>query len=121
MSFYLFLAAAFGCFLGAGFHGIYGRRIYLAALVDSRVPHRTLSLSTVSWDMFTILLAVSGLTLCCVATLPEARWMAYPILAIHGLGAGLFAGLAMAGHQALARLPGGYLQGLIAGLIWLAL
>ena len=48
MSFYLFLAAAFGCFLGAGFHGIYGRRIYLAALIDSRVPRRTLSLSTVS-------------------------------------------------------------------------
>lgn len=121
MSQVFFIAAALGCFLGGGFHGVVGRRIYLANIRAAALPARTVSLSTVAWDTFTVMLAVSGLTLLCVAFNPMALWMAYPIMLMLGLGAAIFALLAVAGHKDLIRLPGGYLQAVIALLIFLGL
>lgn len=121
MSFYLFMAAALLSFCAAAFHGIFGRRIYMAAIRAANLPERSVSLSAVSWDMFTVMLTVGGLTLLCVAYNDEALWMAYPIMLMHLVGAAVFFLLSLRGHKALMRLPGGYLMAAIGGLIWLAL
>ncbi len=121
MSFYLFLAAAALSLFGAAFHGILGRRIYLGAIRAADLPPRTVSLSAVSWDMFTVWLVVGGLTLLCVAFNDEAIWMAYPIMMMNMVGAAVFFLLMLLGHKELVRLPGAYLLAATGGLIYLAL
>lgn len=121
MSFYLFMGAVMTAAVGAGFHGILGRRLYLAAIRAANLPPRTVSLSTVSWDMFTVWLVVSGLTILCVAFNDEAIWMAYPIMLMNLVGAAVFFLLMLVGHKDLVRLPGAYLLAVTGGLIYLAL
>ena len=121
MSFYLFIAAAGIAFFGAAFHGILGRKMYMGNIRTADLPPRTVSLSAVSWDMFTVWLVVSGLTLLCVAFNAEAIWMAYPIMLMHMVGAAVFFLLMLLGHKDLARLPGAYLLAATGGLIYLAL
>lgn len=121
MSFWYLMAAAAIAFLGAVFHGIYGRRMYLGEIRKGDLPETTVSLSTVSWDMFTVLLLVSGVTLAHVAYNPAAAQMAYPVVAMNLLGAAVFIGLGFAGHKLLIRLPGAYLMGATGGLALLAL
>lgn len=106
--FALFAAAI--CFFGAFFHGVVGRRIYLGNIRDAKLTARTASLSTVAWDMFTVLLLVCGLALAHVAFFVGPTAMLYPIVAMNALGGALFIGLALAGHTALFRMPGAYLM-----------
>ena len=121
MAFWYLMAAAAIAFLGAAFHGILGRRLYLGEIRKGDLPESTVSLSTVSWDMFTILLLVSGLTLANAAYNPANALMVQPIIAMNLLGAALFIGLGFAGHKMLIRLPGAYLMGATGGLALLAL
>lgn len=109
MSYYLFMTAAAICFLSVAVHGIWGRRIYLGLIADTNLPAREKSISAVSWDVFSVMLLVSGLSLVFVALNPQAIWIAYPIVAMHLMGAGVFIRLMMKGHKELAALPGAYL------------
>jgi hypothetical protein len=90
MSYYLFMTAAAICFLSVGVHGIWGRRIYLRLIAQTNLPAREKSISAVSWDVFSIMLLVSGLSLVYVALNPQDIAMAYPIIVIHLMGAGRF-------------------------------
>ena len=119
MSYYLFMTAAAICFLSVGVHGIWGRRIYLRLIAQTNLPAREKSISAVSWDVFSIMLLVSGLSLVYVALNPQDSAMAYPIIAIHLMGAGVFFTLMARGHKELAALPGAYLMGSIGLLaLW---
>ena len=109
MSYYLFMTAAAICFLSVAVHGIWGRRIYLGLIADTNLPAREKSISAVSWDVFSVMLLVSGLSLVFVALNPQAIWMAYPIVAMHLMGAAVLIRLMMKGHKELAALPGAYL------------
>lgn len=120
MSYYLFLAAAAICLLSVYVHGVWGRRMYSGFISKSELPVREKSVSMVSWDVFTVMLAVSGLTLVCVALNADLVAMAYPIMLMHFGGAGIFLLLAARGYQQLLRLPGCYLMGSTGLLILLA-
>lgn len=122
MEFWFLIAAAAVAIFGALFHGVFGRRIYLGEIYKAAPPQTTISLSTVSWDMFTIMLVVSGLTLVNVAYNPDAAPMVLPVAAMNLLGAALFIGLGLSGHKDLiARLPGAYLMGATGGLALLGI
>ena len=118
MSYYLFMTAAAICFLSVGVHGIWGRRIYLRLIAQTNLPAREKSISAVSWDVFSIMLLVSGLSLVYVALNPQDIAMAYPIIAIHLMGAGVLFRLIARGHKELVALPGAYLMASI-GLLTL--
>ena len=121
MSFYLFLAAAAVCLASVYIHGVWGRRLYGGFIKKADLPVREASISMVSWDVFTVMLAVSGLTLICVALNDDLAVMAYPIMLMQLGGAGVFLLLAARGHEELMRLPGCYLMGATGLLILLAL
>lgn len=119
MDYWLFMGASGICFFGLYFHGVVGRRMYLGNIRASNAPPRTVSLSAVSWDMFSIVLAVSGFVFVYAAHYPTALMPVYPVLLMQGLGAALFGALAISGHTDLWRLPGAYLMGatcLLGGL-----
>ena len=118
MSHYLFMTAAAVCFLSVGVHGIWGRRIYLGLIAETNLPAREKSISAASWDVFSTMLLVSGLSLVYVALNPQDIAMAYPIIAIHLMGAGVLFRLIARGHKELVALPGAYLMGSI-GLLTL--
>ena len=111
--------AAFIALAGAVFHGYVGGKIYLGHIKASDLMPLTQSLSVVSWQMFTVLLLVSGATLLCVAMKPTLALLAYPVLVANALGALLFLLLGAMGHGRLLKLPGMYLMGLTAVLGWL--
>ena len=119
-SFFL-MAASLIALGGAVFHGYVGGRIYMRHVRNSDLMPLTQSLSLVSWQMFTILLLVSGATLTCVAAKPHLALLGYPILLGNALGAGLFLLLGVTGHAELLKLPGMYLMSLTAVLGWLGL
>lgn len=121
MAFWFFIAAASVAFFGAFFHGVFGRRLYLGEIRKGDLPETIVTLSTVSWDMFTIMLLVSGATLVYAAFTPAAALSVQPVLAMNALGAALFIGLGLSGHKYLIRLPGAYLMGATAVLGFLAL
>lgn len=121
MSFYLFIAAAVVCLASVYVHGVWGRRMYRGFISKADLPVRETSVSMVSWDVFTVMLAVSGLTLICVAYNDALIAMAYPIMLMHFGGAGVFLLLAARGYKELMRLPGCYLMGATGLLILLAL
>ena len=121
MSFYLFLTAAVICLASVFVHGVWGRRIHLAHIQAADLPVRNASVSAVSWDVFTVMLAVSGATLVCVAYNDALVAMAYPIMVMHLGGAGVFMFLAARGYKELMSLPGCYLMGITGVLIALAL
>ncbi|MAI50952.1 hypothetical protein N9Y14_01270 [Alphaproteobacteria bacterium] len=121
MGFWYLMAAAALATLGAGFHGILGRRLYLGEIRKGGLPESTVTLSTVSWDMFTVLLLVSALTLVNVAYNPSNALMVHPVVMMNLMGAALFIGLGFAGHKMLIRLPGAYLMGATGGLALLGL
>ena len=121
MSYYLFIAAAVVCLVSVYVHGVWGRRLYSGFIGNSNLPAREKAVSLVSWDVFTVMLAVSGLTLICVALNPDMTLMAYPIMLMHLGGAGVFLFLILSGHKALIRLPGAFLMGGTGVLILLAL
>jgi hypothetical protein len=106
---------------GAVFHGYVGGKIYLGHIQASDLMPLTQSLSVVSWQMFTVLLLVSGATLVCVAMQPTLALLAYPVLVANALGALLFLLLGAMGHGRLLKLPGMYLMGLTALLGWLGI
>ncbi|MGB0156535.1 MAG: hypothetical protein ACPF86_04595 [Luminiphilus sp.] len=106
---------------GAVFHGYVGGKIYLGHIKASDLMPLTQSLSVVSWQMFTVLLLVSGATLVCVAMKPTLALLAYPVLVANALGALLFLLLGAMGHGRLLKLPGMYLMGLTALLGWLGI
>ena len=117
-----FLGLAAGIALaGAVFHGYVGGKIYLGHIKASDLMPLTQSLSVVSWQMFTVLLLVSGATLVCVAMKPTLAILAYPVLVANALGALLFLLLGAMGHGRLLKLPGMYLMGLTALLGWLGI
>ena len=113
--------AAFIALAGAVFHGYVGGKIYLGHIKASDLMPLTQSLSVVSWQMFTVLLSVSGATLLCVAMKPTLALLAYPVLVANALGALLFLLLGATGHGRLLKLPGMYLMSLTAVLGWLGI
>jgi hypothetical protein len=121
MSFYLLWAAAAVCGASVYVHGVWGRRLYSGFVSDSNLPAREKAVSLVSWDVFTVMLAVSSVALVYVAYTPTALPMVYPIMAMHLGGAGVFLFLILSGHKALLRLPGAFLMGGTGVLILLAL
>ena len=121
MSFYLFLAAAIICLLSVYVHGVWGRGLYAGFIKDSNLPDREKGVSLVSWDVFTVMLAVSGLVLIYVAFNPETLLMVYPIMLMQLGGAVVFFYLTFSQHKSLSRLPGGVLMGSTGGLVWLGL
>ena len=121
MSFYLLWAGALVCFASVYVHGVWGRRLYTGFISDSNLPVREKAVSYVSWDVFTVMLAVSGMALAYVAHHPSMLAIVYPIMAMHLGGAGVFLFLILSGHKALIRLPGAFLMGGTGMLILLAL
>ena len=121
MSFYLLWAAALVCFASVYVHGVWGRQLYTGFIGNSNLPEREKAVSYVSWDVFTVMLAVSGVALVYVAYNPSALLMVYPIMAMHLGGAAVFGLLIARGHRALLRLPGAFLMGGTGVLILLAL
>ena len=117
----LVTAAGIIALAGALFHGVVGGKIYMGHIKASELLPLTQSLSLVSWQMFTVFLAVSGATLICVAMKPDLALLAYPVLVGNALGAALFSLLGVMGHARLLKLPGMYLMGLTALLGWLGI
>ena len=117
----LVTAAGIIALAGALFHGVVGGKIYMGHIKASKLLPLTQSLSLVSWQMFTVLLVVSGATLICVAMKPDLSLLAYPVLVGNALGAALFSLLGVMGHARLLKLPGMYLMGLTALLGWLGI
>ena len=110
----LLMVAAAIALVGAIFHGYVGGRLYMKNIRESQLASLTQSLSLVSWQMFTVLLLVSGITFMVVAWQPHLALMAVPLIWANALGAGLFLVLSLMGHSALIKLPGLYLMGLTA-------
>ncbi|HAT08942.1 MAG TPA: hypothetical protein DCS39_06785 [Rhodobiaceae bacterium] len=121
MDFYLLWVAALLCFASVYVHGVWGRRLYTGFMGASNLPEREKAVSYVSWDVFTVMLAVSGAALVYVVYNPSALIIVYPIMAMHLGGAGVFVHLMARGHRALLRLPGAFLMGGTGLLILLAL
>jgi hypothetical protein len=121
MSFYFLWAAAVVCLASVYIHGVWGRRMHDTAIRASDLPEMTASVAMVAWDVFTVMLAVSGAALLYVAYNPSALVMVYPIMAMHLGGAAVFGLLIVSGHRTLIRLPGAFLMGGTGVLIWLAL
>ena len=117
----LVTVAALIALAGALFHGVVGGKIYMGHIKASELMSLTQSLSLVSWQMFTVFLVVSGVTLLCVAMKPDLALVAYPVLVGNALGAALFLFLGVMGHARLLKLPGAYLMGLTALLGWLGI
>ena len=80
-------------------HGIWGRKIYLGNINAAKMEGITKSLSAVSWDVFSVQLLVSAVTLFYVANNPDAAFMAVPIIIMSFLGAGVYIGLCVTGHK----------------------
>ena len=114
MQFTLLMVAAAIAMAGAIFHGYVGGRIYMKNIRESQLASLTQSLSLVSWQMFTVLLLVSAITLMVVAWKPHLALMAAPVIWANALGALLFFVFSLMGHSALIKLPGLYLMGLTA-------
>jgi hypothetical protein len=119
MAFWYLNIAAFIAAVGAVFHGYVGGRIYLGHINGSDLEDLTKSLSVVSWQVFTIWLAVSAGVLVCVSLDASLGLMVYPIIAVNALCALLFVFLGFTGHGQLLKLPGAYLTGATAGLAYL--
>jgi len=119
MAFWYLNIAAFISAVGAVFHGYVGGRIYLGHINGSDLEDLTKSLSVVSWQVFTIWLAVSAGVLVCVSLDASLGLMAYPINVVNALCALLFVFLGFIGHGQLLKLPGAYLTGATAGLAYL--
>ena len=117
----LVTAAGIIALAGALFHGVVGGKIYMGHIKASELLPLTQSLSLVSWQMFTVLLVVSGATLICVAMKPDLSLLAYPVLVGNAVGAALFSLLGVMGHARLLKLPGMYLMGLTTLLGWLGI
>jgi hypothetical protein len=114
MQFTLLMVAAAIAMVGAIFHGYVGGRLYMKNIRESQLASLTQSLSLVSWQMFTVLLLVSGITFIVVAWQPHLALMAVPLMGANAVGACLFLVLSLMGHSALIKLPGLYLMGLTA-------
>lgn len=121
MSFWYLNIAAFIAAVGAVFHGYVGGRIYLSRINGSDLEDLTKSLSIVSWQVFTIWLAVSACVLVRVSLDASLDLMAYPIVAVNALCALLFFYLGAIGHTRLLKLPGAYLTCATAGLAYLGI
>lgn len=121
MAFWYLNAAAFIAAVGAVFHGYVGGRIYLGHIKVSDLEDLTKSLSVVSWQVFTIWLAVSAGVLVCVSLDASLALMAYPIILVNVLCAALFVYLGATGHGHLLRLPGAYLTAATAALAYLGI
>ena len=121
MAFWYLSAAALIAAVGAVIHGYVGGRIYLGPINDSDLEGLTKSLSVISWQFFTIWLAVSAGVLVCVSLDANLGLMAYPIILVNALCALLFVCLGFAGHGQLLRLPGAYVTGATALLALLAI
>ncbi len=114
MQFWSIIGAALISLAGCMIHGFIGGRIYMRNIRQSDLSPLTMSLSLVSWHMFTIFLLVCAVTLLYIANNPGFEVAAYPFIAANFMGAGLFIGLGLAGHADLARMPGAYLMGATA-------
>jgi hypothetical protein len=121
VAFWYLNIAAFIAAVGAVFHGYVGGRIYLGHINGSDLEGLTKSLSVVSWQVFTIWLAVSAGVLVCVSLDASLALMVYPIIAVNALCALLFVFLGFTGHWQLLKLPGAYLMGATALLAYLGL
>ena len=121
MTYWLWMGASGLAAAAMAFHDIWGRRIYLGNINAAEMETLTKSLSAVAWDVFSVQLLVSSLTLFYVANNPDATLVAVPIIVMSFLGAGVFIGLYAMGHKNLRALPGAYLLLAIGGLGWAAL
>ena len=96
-----------------------GGRIYLGHINGSDLEDLTKSLSLVSWQVFTIWLAVSAGVLVCISLDARLGVMAYPVILVNALCALLFVYLGLTGHRQLLKLSGAYLTIATAGLAYL--
>ena len=96
-------------------------QIYISNVNDSDMEALTISLSIVSWHVFTIFLFISALTLIYIAYNPEFAIAAYPVIGINLLGSLLFIFLGLGRHRALLRMPGAFLMGITALFAWLGI
>ena len=118
MAFWYLNIAAFIAAVGAVSHGYLGGRIYLCHINGSDLEDLTKSLSVVSWQVFTIWLAMSAGVLVCISLDASLGLMTYPIVAVNAFCALLFVYLGVTGHEQLLKLPGAYLTGATAGLAY---
>lgn len=118
MAFWFLNIAALIAAVGAVFHGYIGGRIYLGHINGSDLEDLTKSLSVVSWQVFTIWLAVSAGVLVCVSIDASLSLMLYPVIAVNALCSALFLYLGVNGHGRLLKLPGAYLTGATALLAY---
>jgi hypothetical protein len=71
--------------------------------------------------MFTIMLFVGAVVLFYVASHPDYKLAAYPVIAMNALGAVLFIFLGLGQHRQLITMPGAYLMAATSILAWLGL
>tara|TARA_B100001173_G_C15768920_1_gene454181 strand:+ start:59 stop:421 length:363 start_codon:yes stop_codon:yes gene_type:complete len=107
--------------VGMLFHGIVGQKKYMRSINKSEIEPLAKSLSLVSWHVFTVFLFISALTLFYIAYNPNLAIAAYPIIGVNLLGSLLFIFLGLGKHKVLLKMPGAYLMGSTALLVWLGL
>ena len=100
----LLVLAALLSLSGAIFHGYVGGKIYMGNVMGSNLLPLTQSLSLISWQMFSVFLVTSGVTLLCVAMNPDLALLSYPVLLGNGMGAALFLWIGLTGHAALGSV-----------------
>tara|TARA_B100001175_G_C19245716_1_gene512187 strand:- start:284 stop:649 length:366 start_codon:yes stop_codon:yes gene_type:complete len=115
------IAGGFISLVGMLFHGLVGQKKYMGNIYASDMEPLTKSLSLVSWHVFTVFLFISALTLFYIAYNPNLAIAAYPIIGVNLLGSLLFIFLGLGKHKVLLKMPGAYLMGSTALLVWLGL
>jgi glucan phosphoethanolaminetransferase (alkaline phosphatase superfamily) len=121
MAYWFLVSAAAISLLGMVFHGVVGGKIYMGNIYKSDLEPLGKSLSLVSWHMFTIMLFVGAVVLFYVASHPDYKLAAYPVIAMNALGAVLFIFLGLGQHRQLITMPGAYLMAATSILAWLGL
>lgn len=119
---WLLIAAAAMSLFGMIFHGVVGAKIYMGNINNSDMQALTKSLSLGSWHMFTIMLFVGAVGFFYVANNQGDVVLAYPLIAMNGLGAVLFIFFGLGKqHRQLLTMPGAYLMASTAVLGWLGI
>ena len=121
MNFWFLMMGAGLSLVSALLHGVFGGQLYMENINSSAMEPLTKSLSLVSWHVFTIFLVVCACSLGYIAYNPVFSTAAYPLIAINLLGAVLFVVLGITNHGVLLRMPGAYLMGGTAVLVWLGI
>tara|TARA_X000000368_G_scaffold216630_1_gene170908 strand:+ start:526 stop:891 length:366 start_codon:yes stop_codon:yes gene_type:complete len=121
MGFWFLIAGAILSFVGMLFHGVAGQKKLMTNVYKSDMEPLTKSLILVSWHIYTIFLFISSATLVYVAYFPDLYLAIYPVIGVNILGAALFILLGLGNHKALLTMPGAYLMGGTALLVWMGI